>query len=155
MCHLNVIFNQICVGLLEIPDEISLIIPIAGCGNHCKNCHSPEFQSKENGILISENEFRTIILNYVGKVSCICFFEGLDRNIKNFLQIIKQNGFKTALYTGSDTFDTNYDFDYIKYGHYDQILGGLKEKTTNQILLKKEKDNRWINITNRFWRTYD
>jgi len=154
---MNIITNQIFIGLVEIPDEISLIIPVAGCGHSCIGCHSPEFKNKNNGIFFSMEDFKNLILKFNKKVSCICFFNGYIQDIFYYVEEAKLEGFKTAFYTGNDYLDPilyKY-FDYIKYGHYDSNLGGLREKTTNQILLKKEKDDSWINITNKFWRTYD
>jgi len=154
---MNIIIEDIKIGLIEIPDEISLIIPIAGCGHKCINCHSPDYQNCNNGKFFDICSFLDFVNSYKDKVSCICFFEGGSKEeLIDFAYKIKKI-FKTALYTGSDLINKNYEscFDYIKYGHYDSKYGGLKENTTNQILLKKEKDNSWKNITYKFWRTYD
>ena len=40
-------------------------------------------------------------------------------------------------------------FDYIKIGHYDQSLGGLNQKTTNQRMYRLT-DCGWEDITYKF-----
>ena len=44
-----------------------------------------------------------------------------------------------------------YVFDYIKLGSYHEELGSLDSKTTNQRLYRKNDENKYEDITNRFW----
>jgi len=158
---LNFFKNEVTVGLLEIPDEISLIIPLAGCGHRCKNCHSPHYQDKNNGIELTPELLFPLLDKYKNKVSCICFFGGEDfdetacylNDIKHFYN------FKTALYSGFDCINTLDQLlldqlDYLKVGHYNETLGGLDSKTTNQKLFKIENSD-YIDITYKFWRNND
>jgi len=159
---MNIIKSDVFIGLIEIPDEISLIIPFAGCGHSCKGCHSVEYQSKESGELININEFYNLISEYINKVSCICFFGGeYDPQIFWYLICAKELGFKVALYSGYELKELpDYildNVDYIKTGEYVEELGGLDSKTTNQILYKINYNTpqRFIDITTKFWRNND
>jgi anaerobic ribonucleoside-triphosphate reductase activating protein len=155
--------KEVFLGLQEVPDEISLIIPLAGCGHKCKNCHSPHYQNKKNGEVLSWSIYLNLLEQYNNKVSCICFFGGEhSKELASFIWNAKSFfNKKIALYSGYDTIDSipnNSDFinflDYIKIGHYNEELGGLESKTTNQKLYKKI-DNVFIDITTKFWRKYD
>lgn len=158
---MNYFPDEVTIGLIEIPDEISLIIPLAGCGHRCKNCHSPHYQDTNNGVRITPDILFSLLESYKEKISCICFFNGEDfedtvsfiKNIKNFYS------YKIAIYTGFDciqTIDSSIleNIDYIKVGHYNEKLGGLDSKTTNQRLFKIE-DSNYIDITSKFWRNND
>ena len=61
---------------------------------------------------------------------------------------------KTAWYSGrirlAQGIDKNH-FDYIKLGPYIRHLGALKDKTTNQRLYKRVAEDRFEDITYRFW----
>lgn len=122
------------VRFIEVPDEISLVIPITGCGRHCENCHTPELQDGSNGVPFTLDILKLFIAMYKD-ISCVCFFEG-DKHpdIIPMLKYIKKKHLKTALYTGADEVDSFVPewFDYVKIGHYDPKLGGLDSKTTNQ-----------------------
>ena len=70
---------------------------------------------------------------------------------------------KVGWYSGRDTYynNINFDyFDYIKLGHYDENLGGLNKKTTNQRLYKitheilddEVKKIDFEDITSKFWK---
>ena len=70
---------------------------------------------------------------------------------------------KVGWYSGKDECYEGIDFhcfDYIKVGHYDEALGGLDKRTTNQRLYKLTHNQTWdgINkidfedITDKFWR---
>lgn len=59
---------------------------------------------------------------------------------------------KVCLYTGSDKPPPVLwvVLDYLKYGHYDPDLGGLKERTTNQRMYRIDEIPQ--DITWKFWR---
>jgi anaerobic ribonucleoside-triphosphate reductase activating protein len=71
---------------------------------------------------------------------------------------------KIGWYSGRDELakDINLDwFDYIKIGHYDEELGGLNKKTTNQRLYKLKhkifesegvEQIDFEDITSKFWK---
>ena len=60
---------------------------------------------------------------------------------------------ETGLYTGADEFDEsvfNGNLNYLKIGRYDEKLGPLNKKTTNQRLYRLV-DGRRCDITELFW----
>ena len=60
-----------------------------------------------------------------------------DDILFHFLEIIKNENLKTALYTGSESVDKKLlsILDYLKIGPYIESLGGLDSKKTNQKLI--------------------
>ena len=152
---MNYFPEQVFVGLQETPNEISLIIPIAGCGHACKGCHSPEYQHASNGVELTETLYLDLLCRYADKVSCICFFSG-EFEIEHYLTEAKFAGFKTALYSGYDKlwdmpWGVMNSLDFLKLGHYNEGLGGLADSTTNQRMYRVDS-NGLENITSEFWR---
>jgi len=152
---MNYIPEQVILGLLEVPNEISLIIPITGCSLHCNGCHSPEMQNEKNGEELTEEKFISLLFNYKNKASCICFFSG-EFKISHLITRAKNEGFKTALYSGFTNikdipFNILQNIDYLKLGEYNELKGGLQEKTTNQRIYKIDNGN-YEDITQLFWR---
>jgi anaerobic ribonucleoside-triphosphate reductase activating protein len=151
---MNYIPEQVFVGLQEIPNEISLIIPIVGCGHKCTGCHSPEYQNASNGIQLTDEKYIELLGKYEDKVSCICFFGG-EYNIDWHLWQAKCWGFKTALYSGYTSIDIPIclmdRLDYIKTGSYVKELGGLDKKSTNQKMYMYTESG-FVDITSEFWR---
>ena len=68
------------------------------------------------------------------------------------IEIAKRHNLKTCLYCGRDTSIEEWMsiFDFVKLGSYQEDCGGLNNKTTNQKLLQKTK-NEYIDITYKFW----
>jgi anaerobic ribonucleoside-triphosphate reductase activating protein len=68
----------------------------------------------------------------------------------------KYDNLKIGGYSGRDEISKDFDilnFDYIKIGHYEEKLGGLNKKTTNQRLYKIEYSKEsLIDITSKFWK---
>ena len=126
-----------------------------GCPHKCEGCHS-QYLWEYKGRYIAD-DLIGLIEKYSTLITCICFMGG-DQNIPELLQlafIVKQYNLKVALYSGLDDdlsllplYET---FDYIKVGHYDQNLGGLDKKTTNQKMYQRI-NNTWENITYKFWK---
>jgi anaerobic ribonucleoside-triphosphate reductase activating protein len=142
--------DYITVSLQEIPNEISLIIPLSGCGCHCKGCHTSIYRDANSGELVSLLDYITLLEKYRGKCSCICFFEG--RGVEDLAYVAKELGFKIALYSGKSYVDYDIPFDYLKVGEYKEELGGLRERTTNQRMYKLQEDGSYKCITKEFWR---
>lgn len=139
----------------EIPDEISLSFSISNCPNRCEGCHSPHLRED-----CGEDVFWKLppmLRKYKDIISCVLFFGGDDKKQKTDLKVAlyycKLKGFKTALYSGFDTWPANdilEQLDYVKIGSYKKDLGGLKSSSTNQRLYKKE-NGKWEDITHMFW----
>lgn len=141
------------IVLQEVPDEITLAFNISGCPYHCDGCHS-SYLWNYTGRFVSD-DLRDVLKKYSGLITCVCFMGG-DQNRKDLdemLSRIKRMNLKTAIYTGNDTPELNWDLlDYVKYGHYDKTLGGLSSRNTNQKMLRKSADGEWEDITYKFWK---
>jgi len=152
---MNYLPEQVFIGLQEVPGEISLIIPITGCGHSCKGCHSPELQDASNGVQLTNVVYLELLDKYKDKVSCICFFAG-EFEVEHLLLEAKRRVFKTALYSGYDKlWDIPWGImdklDYLKMGHYNEKLGGLANSITNQRMYRLT-DEGLEEITSEFWR---
>ena len=147
------------VGFAEIPDEITLCINISNCPCQCKNCHS-SYLAEDIGEPLDLQHLTNFIDSNKG-ITCVCIMGG-DANpseVDDIAQDIKEYypELKVGWYSGKDYIseDINLEnFDYIKYGHYDENKGPLNSKTTNQIMLEIEVvDNKVFkkDITSKFW----
>ena len=154
---MNYFPDQVFLALQEIPSEISLVIPLAGCSHHCVGCHSPEYRDKDGGEVLTEERYLKYLQQYKDKASCICFFGGEHSPLTLVVWsgLAQGYGFRTALYSGFDFEELPEGladcFDYVKCGSYREELGGLSEKTTNQRMLKKV-GGEFVDITEEFWR---
>lgn len=148
----------------EIPDEITLAINITNCPCHCKGCHS-EFLWEDKGILLTSEELDRLIEKNDG-ITTVCFMGGdAEPEVINVLAeyVHEVKHLKVGWYSGRDSYykDINFNyFNYIKLGHYDEDLGGLNKKTTNQHLYKLihtklddgVKKIDFEDITSKFWK---
>ena len=143
-------FFSYSVVFQEVPGEISLVFNITNCNYHCKGCHS-EYLWEDTGYDFTEETLTKLLKRYKGLCTCVCFMGG-DEEIAPFLPIVKEFGYKTCLYTGSDDFSRfeDLDLDFLKLGPYVEELGGLASKKTNQIFLKKNEENKYVDITKVF-----
>lgn len=148
----------------EVPDEVSLAINLSLCPNHCKGCHSPELW-EDIGEELTLKTLEKLIGQNPG-ITCVAFMGG-DNDVWGLYEAAKfvhsKFGLKTCWYSGRDTLADRikwaHGWDYIKLGHYNEELGGLDKKTTNQRLYKFELPGQgdspigkgWVDITYRFW----
>lgn len=144
----------------EIPDEITLAINITNCPCHCVGCHS-KFLWEDVGTELTFEELERLIDKNDG-ITCVCFMGG-DANVNDInnlaeklVKSCKYDNLKIGWYSGRDEISKDFDilnFDYIKIGHYEEKLGGLNKKTTNQRLYKIEYSKEsLIDITSKFWK---
>ena len=137
----------------EVPGEISLAFHCTGCPIHCPACHSKWLWDAENGTEFTDDYLLDHVGRYAPNITCVLFYGGeWDAEwLKGKLYIVRKLGLKTALYTGLDEIgsDIKSRLDYLKTGPFDEKLGGLTSRTTNQRMfdLKNDKD-----ITSKFWR---
>ena len=143
------------IGLLEIPSEIALCIGITGCQLHCKGCHSKELWDENYGSPLTEEVYKDTLKKYKNKCSCICFMGGdqYQEELIKYLQMAKDEGFLTALYTGQNwvEYDIMEWLDFIKVGPYIGSLGGLADRTTNQRFYYRH-NGELLDYTSQFWR---
>jgi anaerobic ribonucleoside-triphosphate reductase activating protein len=136
--------NGIDITLQEVPGEIALSFAISGCGRACVGCHSPELQTR-TGVSLSFDLLDRYIATYKSYITCILFLGGeWEESFSTCLIHCKDRGLKTCLYTAEDELNPHIltYLNYVKYGAYDQALGNLTSKTTNQrfIDIKHKKD---------------
>lgn len=142
------------VVMQEVPDEITLAINISNCPCHCKSCHS-SYLAQDIGEDLSIERLTQLGTEAEG-ITCIAFMGG-DADPKRVNRLAKwvkeELDLKVCWYSGRDTISDEINlenFDYIKVGRYDEFLGPLNSRTTNQRLYKVV-DSRLFDITNRFW----
>lgn len=125
----------------EVPDEVSLAIAISGCQIRCKGCHSRELW-EDKGTILGLTELQWLINQSEG-ITCLLLMGG-EHDIDGLIELFEyahERNLKTAWYSGLDVVNRGdvriyKHLDYIKLGHYDMELGGLKSPTTNQRLYK-------------------
>ena len=148
----------------EIPNEISLGVSISGCRIHCPHCHSKELW-EDVGEQLTVESLEALLRQHKG-VTCLLLMGGEhDLDTLTELLMYAHKRIKTAWYSGLDILPKNKRgmlqfLDFVKFGHYDQELGGLQNPNTNQRLYhlipkKSKKKGQWIqseNITHLFWK---
>ena len=153
MVNLPLKFIGYTITFQEVPNEVSLSINISNCPYKCRGCHSEYLWDYDGEFLLDNIE--NIINGYKDLITCVCFMGG-DQNKDELLRAInicKSYNLKTCLYTGNDDINMFSDLintlDYIKIGRYDESLGGLDSKITNQNFYKIT-DNELINMNDWF-----
>ncbi|MDG6447852.1 anaerobic ribonucleoside-triphosphate reductase activating protein [Glaesserella parasuis] len=122
----------------EVPNETSLAFLISGCPLGCKGCHSIESWKLGSGQFLSEIYLQQRLAQYQGLISCVLFMGGewLPELLLQRLQLVRQSGLKTCLYTGLELEQLPQEIlavlDYVKTGRWIAELGGLNCITTNQ-----------------------
>jgi anaerobic ribonucleoside-triphosphate reductase activating protein len=148
------LLEDIRIGLIEIPSEISLLIPIVGCPFLCEGCHSSHYHNTNDTNLF--DDIYNIIDKYIDKVSCIVLMGGTQyKELEELIYYIRAYcNKKIGLYSGEDIFPTYYTIvDYLKIGRYIQSRGGLDNVHTNQRMYAIGKNV--LDITYKFRRFHD
>lgn len=150
---MNYFPDEVCISPSVVPGEISLIIPLAGCGNSCKGCHSPHYQNAENGVLFSKEVVDSLYTQYCENITCIVFFNDFPD-----YSIVKEvsKDIPLGVFLGNDTVNMRIlgrYFRYVKYGSYIEGKGGLDSKDTNQILFDTtvNKDITYLYRSKETW----
>jgi anaerobic ribonucleoside-triphosphate reductase activating protein len=133
-------YTKIDITFQEVPNEVSLVISIAGCPLRCKGCHSADTWNKNTGKILTEAVILDKLKQYKSLITCVCFLGGewLDTELLNYLKLIKSNQLKTCLYTGLEKVNPRLlrELDYVKLGPWDENKGGLNQISTNQKFIK-------------------
>ena len=124
----------------EIPEEVSLSYLITGCPVRCSDCHSKDSWNLRAGQLLSPDRLRADLAKYSKWITCVLFMGG-EWQAEQFLlllQIVRESGIKTALYTGLEDVgpELKVKLNYLKTGPYRAELGGLDSASTNQKLIE-------------------
>lgn len=134
----NLRFSSEDIVWQEVPNETSLAFLITGCPLGCKGCHSTESWKAGFGQVLSGEYLSERLQRYQGLVSCVLFMGGEWKADKllPLLQIAKQQGLKTCLYTGLEKEEIPdcllAELTYLKTGRWIAERGGLDSLTTNQ-----------------------
>lgn len=124
------------VVLQEVPGEISLCFSISGCNLQCDGCHSPFLWKEGNGTLLTKEVYTKILNQYQNLATCVLFMGGEwhPEELITMLQLAKNKNYKTCLYTGEKSISEalKSQLTFLKTGKWEQELGGLESKTTNQ-----------------------
>jgi anaerobic ribonucleoside-triphosphate reductase activating protein len=133
----------------EVPDEISLYVPLANCTIHCEGCNS-KWLWLDKGTELTEKEIQRLIDKNKG-ITCVCIGggEGDFTSLNNIFRYIKEHNLKTCWYSGLDTIPKHIDIrnlDFIKIGHYNGTP--INEEGTNQIFWKVEHYNHGFELIN-------
>lgn len=138
-------YSDIEIVLQEIPGEISICFTITGCKLKCQGCHSPYLWKEENGKLLTPKIYNETLKKYKGFASAVLFMGGewFPKTLKSYLKIAKNMGFKTCLYTGLNSVDSKImsQLTYLKIGNWQNHLGGLDSKKTNQKFIEVQSNN--------------
>lgn len=132
----NMFYHHFQVVLQEVPGEVSLCFSISGCPLRCKGCHSPFLWKEGNGTELTSKDYQKYLDQYAGLASCVLFMGGEwhPETLVKYLGQARKQGYRTCLYTGADQVPQKIleHLTYVKTGKWDQDLGGLDSKTTNQ-----------------------
>ena len=151
-------YTEYALTFAEVPDEANLVINISNCPHRCPGCHSPYLQ-QDTGDKLTRPFLSDLLDKHKDEITCVCLMgEGNDINaLYEVLRFIRSKGFKTALYSGSTMVDMFIlsQLNYLKLGPYDDELGGLSSRTTNQrfyIVNSGETEPVLTDITYKFWK---
>lgn len=148
-CELRYICHS--VGMLEVPDEISLIYTISGCPLRCAGCHSADLRDPRIGELLDAGRLLESLSLYRDLASCVCFLGGewYAKQLVELLRVARGEGLATCLYSGLTTVDDRIAecLDYVKLGPFIPSRGGLDRAETNQIFMDLRSGE---NLTHRF-----
>lgn len=148
------------VTFAEVPDEITLCINLTGCRIGCKGCHSP-YLAEDIGHWLTHAQIDANIAVNEG-ISCVCLMGGDSEpdQINLWAEYIKKKyGLRVAWYSGRQELSEKIDlwnFDYIKLGPYNEELGPLNKRTTNQRFYEvfhfSNGRSELIDRTYKFWK---
>lgn len=143
----------------EIPDEVTLAVNLSNCPNRCEGCHSPWLQ--ENcGDTFNEASIVSLLRKYGKLITCFCFMGG-DREPDEVVRLAKwvheiSPKLKIGWYSGCNIdlqeIVSKKIFNYVKIGPYQENLGGLRSRSTNQRLYRIEPNEEVTDLTHRFWK---
>ncbi len=147
-------FHNYDIVFQEIPDEVTLAINLTNCPNHCEGCHSPHLW-EDTGEVLDFAALDRLLARYADDITCVCFMGG-DRDVSELERLAEyvhsKSGLKVGWYSGREAMPPHPAlFDFVKLGPYIPQKGGLKQRTTNQRLYRRNGEH-WEDITHTFWK---
>lgn len=141
---MNFIPEDVHIGFLEVPTEISLIISIPGCGRMCEGCHSPWLRDPEEGEELTIQKMKNMMIRTGDYITNVVFFGGeqYPDQFLTMLKFVKAHDKKVSLFTAEKDVQPGIKkyLNYLKTGEYIQELGGLNSVNTNQRLWDLDND---------------
>ncbi|WP_417657237.1 anaerobic ribonucleoside-triphosphate reductase activating protein [Pseudidiomarina aestuarii] len=129
-------FSAEAVVFQEVPGEVALAYTITGCPIGCKGCHSADSWSADRGHPLTASHLQQQFDRYQGLITAVLFLGGewYSQDLTYFLNMAKQRGLATCLYTGLVDVDDGLKkhLDYLKTGPWVAERGGLMSPKTNQ-----------------------
>ena len=135
------------VTMNEVPDHIAFYIEMGNCKRKCKGCHSPHlWNTVDNPMSIEELEF--LAYDAINKgANAIVLMGGTTNDIPypHLVRLIDKLSkiAPVCLYSGSDDYKQDMliaittKLTWLKTGSYQEELGGLSSKTSNQKFYRK------------------
>ena len=135
------------VTMNEVPDHLAFYIEMGNCKKKCKGCHSPHlWNTVDNPMSIEELEF--LAYDAINKgANAIVLMGGTTNDIPypHLVRLIDKLSkiAPVCLYSGSDDYKQDMliaittQLTWLKIGSYQEELGGLSSKTSNQKFYRK------------------
>lgn len=135
------------VTMNEVPDHLAFYIEMGNCKQKCKGCHSPHlWNTVDNPMSIEELEF--LAYDAINKgANAIVLMGGTTNGIPypHLVRLIDKLSqiAPVCLYSGSDDYKQDMliaittQLTWLKIGSYQEELGGLSSKTSNQKFYRK------------------
>ena len=135
------------VTMNEVPDHLAFYIEMGNCKKKCKGCHSPHlWNTVDNPMSIEELEF--LAYDAINKgANAIVLMGGTTNDIPypHLVRLIDKLSqiAPVCLYSGSDDYKQDMliaittQLTWLKTGNYQEELGGLSSKTSNQKFYRK------------------
>lgn len=140
------------ISFIEVPEEIALLINVAGCNINCYGCQWKDIKNKKT---FDFNCFD--LTNEINKnatlITTVCFMGGewFEDELLTMIDISNKFGLKTCLYTGKENVKNKIKqkLDFLKTGKWIEEKGGLDKETTNQIFLNVKTSEK---LNYKFWK---
>ena len=149
------------VSFTEVPDEMSVYIPLTGCKIRCKECNS-KWLWEFSGTPLTPISLLEILRQYPKEITCICIGGGENdlKALNSLFEFIHSHRINTCWYTGLDTLPTEIslrNLDYVKIGSFKEFP--ITDRRTNQRFYKivhhpngigHYKESKLIDLTSKF-----
>ena len=141
-------YSDVQIVLQEVPGEISICFTITGCKIRCEGFHSPHIWKEYSGNKLTNEYFFEVLSKYKDFATCVLFMGGEwhPNELVHFLKKASKLDYKTCLYTGLDSVDSEIssELTWLKTGAWIEKKGGLENAKTNQVF-RDVKTNKKLN----------
>lgn len=131
-------YQDVTIGLQEIPNEVSLVINISNCPIRCKDCNTKKLWG-DVGEPLTPESLEMLIDSTIEDITCVLFMGGdiAPDEINELAAHIRTEypDLKIGWYSGNKAvsiFTEYQNFDYLKLGPFIKKSGPLSSAKTNQ-----------------------